>query len=374
MMQFMQNLYNKPSTSSSLPSNTIPNPKGEAKAITTRSGMSYKEPPILPPGVDQQEPVEVTTNTELPSSDDIQPPLVQVEVQVDKPAEEPSVVIPKANLPYRSRLQKEKLREKDDILAAKFMGIFRDLHFELSFTDALIHMPKFAPMFKKLLNNKDKLIELTKTPLNENCSAVVLKKLPKKLGDPADFVVLDFVADPRVPLILGRPFLSTAHAIINVFEQEIIIRQNQQYLTIQCSDILSLKKEQINKIEFINAGGIDSESEEIEDFLNDDSIQFRVEDSPFNMDKDILFLEGLLRDDPIPPHPIISSQTKLPIEESNHSLNMGYEHFNTNLLTKDVAEFSTKNHIPIPNECIVVSENGSQSTEPINDNSSDFTI
>nr|GFD35614.1 hypothetical protein [Tanacetum cinerariifolium] len=66
-------------------------PKGEAKAITTRSGMSYKEPPIPPPGVNQQEPVEVTTDTELPNPDDIQPPTVQVEVQVDKPAEEPSV-------------------------------------------------------------------------------------------------------------------------------------------------------------------------------------------------------------------------------------------------------------------------------------------
>nr|GEX40564.1 reverse transcriptase domain-containing protein [Tanacetum cinerariifolium] len=151
--------------------------------------MSYKEPPISPPGVSQQEPVEVTTDTELPNSDDIHPPTVQVEVQIDKPAEEPSVVIPKANLPYPSRLQKEKLREKDDILAAKFMEIFRDLHFELSFADDLIHMPKFAPMFKKLLNNKDKLIELTKTPLNENCSAVVLKKLPEKLGDPGRFLI-----------------------------------------------------------------------------------------------------------------------------------------------------------------------------------------
>nr|GFB03192.1 hypothetical protein [Tanacetum cinerariifolium] len=109
---------------------------------------------------------------------------------------------------------------------------------------------------------------------------------------------------------------------------------------------------------------------EIEDFLNDDSIQFGVKDSPFNMDKDIIFLESLLRDDPIPPHPIILNQTKLSIEETNHSLKMGYEHFNTNLPTKDVAESSTKNLIPIPNECIVVSENGSQSTEPINDNSS----
>nr|GEX57186.1 hypothetical protein [Tanacetum cinerariifolium] len=130
-----------------------------------------------------------------------------------------------------------------------------------------------------------------------------------------------------------------------------------------CSDISFVKKiEQINKIEFINAGGIDSESEEIEDFLNDESIQFGVEDSPFNMDKDILFLKSLLRDDPIPPHPIIPNQTKLPIEETNHSLKMGYEHFNTNLLTNDVVESSTKNLIPIPNECIVVSENGKERT------------
>nr|GFB75854.1 reverse transcriptase domain-containing protein [Tanacetum cinerariifolium] len=80
MLQFMQNLYNKPSTSSSLPSNTIPNPKGEAKAITTRSGVSYKEPPILPTSVNQQEPVEVTTDTEPQNSDDIHPPTVQAEI------------------------------------------------------------------------------------------------------------------------------------------------------------------------------------------------------------------------------------------------------------------------------------------------------
>nr|GFC10364.1 hypothetical protein [Tanacetum cinerariifolium] len=159
MMQFMHNLYNKPSTSSFfLPSNTIPNPKGEAKAITTRSGMSYKEPPIPPTGVNQQEPVEVTKDTEPQNSDDIHPPTVQAEVQIDKPADELVVVILKAkpNLPYPSRHQKEKNQENDDILAAKFMEIFRDLHLELSFADALIHMPKFAPMFKKLLNNKDK--------------------------------------------------------------------------------------------------------------------------------------------------------------------------------------------------------------------------
>nr|GFA22407.1 hypothetical protein [Tanacetum cinerariifolium] len=84
MMQFMQNLYNKPSTSSSssLPSNTIPNPKGEAKAITTKSGMSYKEPPIPPTGVNQQKPVEVTKDTEPQKSDYIHPPTVQAELIV----------------------------------------------------------------------------------------------------------------------------------------------------------------------------------------------------------------------------------------------------------------------------------------------------
>nr|GFC13219.1 reverse transcriptase domain-containing protein [Tanacetum cinerariifolium] len=231
MMNFMQNLYNnKLSSLSSLPSNTILNPKGEAKAITTRSGMSYKEPPIPPPGVEQQEPIEETTDTKLPSTEDIQPSLVQVEVQVDKPIEEPSVVIPKSkvNLPFLSRLQKEKLREKDDILATKFMKIFRDLHFELSFTDALVHMPKFAPMFKKLLNNKDKLIELTKTPLNENCSVVVGKKLPEKLGDSGRFLI-------------------------------------------PC-DFLEFN----NCLALADLGGIDFESEEIENFLNDDSIPFGV--------------------------------------------------------------------------------------------------
>nr|GEY85168.1 hypothetical protein [Tanacetum cinerariifolium] len=348
MMQFMQNLYNKPSTSSSsLPSNTIPNPKGKVKAITTRSGMSYKEPPILPTGVNQQEPVEVTTDTEPQNSDDIHPPTVQAEVQVDKPTEEPVIVIPKAkpNLPYPSRLQKEKLREKDDILAAKFIEIFRDLHFELSFTDALIHMPKFAPMFKKLLNNKDKLIELTKTPLNENCSAVVLKKLPKKLGDPADFVSLDVVDDPRVPLILGRLFLSTAHALIDVYEGEITLRHDDQSLTLKCGDTPSISYnnlESLNKVDLIDAtceeysqvvlGFTDDVSNEVSsliyepivsnssqnltlfdasDFLlleeadafiaiDDEPISSNIDATYYDPEGDMLILEALLNNDPEP--------------------------------------------------------------------------
>nr|GEV57481.1 reverse transcriptase domain-containing protein [Tanacetum cinerariifolium] len=357
-------------------------------------------------------------DTELPSTEDIQPPLVQVQVQVpkDKPIEKPSVVIPKAkaNLPYPSRLAKEKIREKDDILATKFMEIFRDLHFELSFADALVHMPKFTPMFKKLLNNKNKLIELTKTPLNENYLAVVLKKLPEKLGDPGRFLIpFDFLEFDNcsalanlgasinlMPLSiwkkLKQPTLNDTKMVLELADrtiskptgvaENVFVKVGKLYfpadfvvldfiadprsLTIQCGDIPSIKKvKQINKIDFIDAGGIDFDSEEIENFLNDDSIPFGVEDSPFNMEEDILFLESLLREEPCPNPPIIPNQTKLPIKEPKHSFKIGYEHFNTNLVTKDV----TKNLVPIPHESKVTLKNRSKSIEPVKDNSLVFT-
>nr|GFA49050.1 reverse transcriptase domain-containing protein [Tanacetum cinerariifolium] len=84
------------------------------------------------------------------------------------------------------------------------------------------------------------------------------------------------------------PFLSTAYAIINVHEIEIILRQDKQPLAIQCGDTPSIKKvKQLNKIDFIDAG--ESDSEEIENFLNNDSIPIGVENSEFNMEEDILF-------------------------------------------------------------------------------------
>nr|GFA04734.1 hypothetical protein [Tanacetum cinerariifolium] len=189
VMNLMQNLHNNQASSlSSFPSNTIPNPRNEAKAITTKSGISYNGPHIPPPGV-EKEP-EATKDTELPSTKDIQPPSVQVPDK--EPIDEPFVVPkPKANLPYPSRLAKEKLHEKDDILAAKFMEIFRDLHFELSFADALIHMPKFTPMFKNVGNKMHKAFPLpgemegvptarrTEIPLPGVCTAM-MKKLPVK--------------------------------------------------------------------------------------------------------------------------------------------------------------------------------------------------
>nr|GFA31556.1 reverse transcriptase domain-containing protein [Tanacetum cinerariifolium] len=348
MMNFMQNLYNnKPSSSSSLPSNTIPNPKGEAKAITTRSGMSYKEPPIPPPGVEEEEPIEVTKDTELPSTEDIQPPSVQVQIPKEEPIKKPSIVIPKAkaNLPYPSRLAKEKIREKDDILAAKFMEIFRDLHFKLSFADALVHMQKFAPMFKKLLNNKKKLIELTKTPLNENCSAVVLKKLPEKLGDPGRFLIpCDFSKFDNC-LALADLGASINLMPLSIWKKLKLPTLNDTKMVLELADRTISEPTGVAKNVFVKVG--ESNSEEIENFLNDDSISIGVEDSLFNMEEDIFYLESLLIEDPSPPHPIILNQTKSLIEEPKHSFNMG--------------------------ESMVTSNNGSKTTEPVKNESLVFT-
>ncbi|GJS15597.1 hypothetical protein Tco_0410069 [Tanacetum coccineum] len=164
---------NKKPEKGSLPSNTIANPKGDVKAITTRSGVSYNEPQTYSPPKETENEPEVTKDTVQPST------------KIGEP-----VVVPKTKptLPYPSRANKEKLREKDNLLASKFMEIFRNLHFELSFADALLHMPKFAPMFRKHLNDKDKMIELTKTPVNENCSVVILKSFPKNLETPVGFL------------------------------------------------------------------------------------------------------------------------------------------------------------------------------------------
>nr|GFB70985.1 hypothetical protein [Tanacetum cinerariifolium] len=241
--------------------------------------MSYKEPPIPPPGEDQQEPIEVTTDTELPSPDDIQPPLVQVEVQVDKLAEEPSVVIPKANanLPYPSRLQKEKLREKDDILTAK-LPTLNDTKMVLELADRTISKP---------------------TGVAENIFVKV-----GKFYFPADFIVLDFVADPRIPLILGRPFLSTAHALIDVYEGEIILRHDDQSLTLKCDEVSTLYYEPIvsnSSPTLTPFNESDFYLEEIKNCLNDDSNSEEIEDSKFDMERDILILEAFLNNDPEPP-------------------------------------------------------------------------
>nr|GEU36631.1 reverse transcriptase domain-containing protein [Tanacetum cinerariifolium] len=234
------------------------------------------------------------------STTHIQPSVVPI-LEPDIPK-----TLPKPNILYPSRLNDQKLCEKAMNQMEKFFQIFQDLHFDISFTDALLLMPKFASMIKSLLANKDKLFELAKIPLNENFSGMLVKKLLEKLKDPGkflipcdfsgmdvchalvnlgasinlmplsiwknlslpeltptrmtleladrsitrpkgvaedvfvkvgkfyfltDFVVVDFEAYPRVPLIVGRSFLRTGRALIDVYGEEITLRDNDEAVT-----------------------------------------------------------------------------------------------------------------------------------------------
>nr|GEV63855.1 reverse transcriptase domain-containing protein [Tanacetum cinerariifolium] len=94
------------------------------------------------------------------------------------------------NIPNPSRMLKQKQQEKDEVQIHKFWQMFKQLHINITLADALILMPKYQKMLKALLSNKEKLQELANIPLNENCSSVILKKLPEKLRDPEKFLIL----------------------------------------------------------------------------------------------------------------------------------------------------------------------------------------
>ncbi|GJS96084.1 reverse transcriptase domain-containing protein [Tanacetum coccineum] len=389
------------------------------KAITTRSGGAYEGPSIptnpSPKKVVEQETEETTDKEQTNlqgSTAHIQPPVNPILIS------EPDVpkTLPKPNIPYPSRLNDQKFHEKASNQMKKIFQIFQDLCFDISFADALLLMPRFAPTIKNLLMNKDKLFELAKIPLNENCSAMLLKKLLEKLGDPekflipcdfprmdvchalanlgasinlmllsiwkklslpeltptrmtleladrsitrpkglaedvfvkvgkfqfpTDFVVVDFEGDPRVPLILGRSFLRTGHALIDVYGEEITLRVNVEAVTFNLDQTTRYSSTyddmSVNRIDVIDVASeeyaqevlgfsnnssdgnptttfepIISDSflsftpfeesdfilEEIEDFLKDDSISPEIDHAVCDPEGDICLIENLLNNGP----------------------------------------------------------------------------
>ncbi|GJV29439.1 reverse transcriptase domain-containing protein [Tanacetum coccineum] len=342
----------------------------DLKGITTRSGVAYQGPMIpttsSPKVVERR--TEVTKDMVFPTNngitEDVQPSVVPVENQ--NPFSEP------VDAP------------------------------EISFMDALTLMPKFASTLKALIGNKEKLSEMARTPLNEHCSAVILNKLPEKLGDPgrflipckfprmdeclaladlgasinlmpfsvwkklnlpnltptcmtleladrsisrpigiakdvnvkvgvfqfpADFVVVDFEPDPRVPLILRRCFLKTGRALIDVLRRYSV---NYNDMTANRIDVVELACEEYSQevlgfSDVIASGNptpgydpIVSNSsptltpfgdsnflllEEADAFLAlaDDPTSPEVDESYYDPEGDILILEALLNSDPSPP-------------------------------------------------------------------------
>nr|GEZ57083.1 hypothetical protein [Tanacetum cinerariifolium] len=166
-----------------------------SKLISANTASSYRSGTL--PGPKSPSPSKQGTKvtkdqvqtTSSQSTAPVQPSVIQSESQdlVSEPVVAP-VSAPvhnlKPSIPYPSRLENEKRHDQANEQIKKFYEIFKEMSFEISFTDALILMPKFASTLKALIGNKEKLSEMARTMMNEHCSAVILNKLPRKLGDP----------------------------------------------------------------------------------------------------------------------------------------------------------------------------------------------
>ncbi|GJU73946.1 reverse transcriptase domain-containing protein [Tanacetum coccineum] len=299
---------NQASTSGTLPSNTIPNPKGEMKAITTRSGVAYEGPSIPTPKKVVERETEETTDKEQTnfqgSTAQIPPPVIPISIP------EPDVLttlpktttIPESDIP--KSLPKPIFHILHDVMIKspmitnqmeKIFQIFQDLCFDISFADALLLMPRFAPTIKSLLMNKEKFLGLAKIPLNENCSAMLLKKLSEKLGDPCKFLI---------------PYQTTRYSSTNdksVNQIDIIDAVCEEYA--------------LELLGFPNSSGgnptptsepFTSEFilEEIEAYLKDDSISPEIDHADCDPEEDICLNEKLLNNDPfqLPPMDLKQSE------------------------------------------------------------------
>ncbi|GKC85896.1 reverse transcriptase domain-containing protein, partial [Tanacetum coccineum] len=435
---------NQASTSGTLPSNTIPNPKETEdttdKEQTNFQGSTAQIPPtvipisILEPDV----PKTLPKTTSIPESD------------VPKS-------LPKPNIPYPSCRDDQKSRDKASNQMEKIFQIFQDLRFDISFADALLLMPRFAPTIKSLLMNKEKLLELAKIPLNENCSAMLLKKLPEKLGDPGKFlipcnfpgmdvchaladlgasinlmplsiwkklslpeltptritleladrsitrpkgvaedifvkvgnfqfpthfVIVDFEADPRVPLILGRSFLRTSRALIDVYEGELVLRDGNEQITFHVDGTSKHPQKHINgSIKMVNNSCKDSFkrftdkpalvcSPSLED-ANDEKKKQEVKNlaeltakrqtriAPCLKKFKVIYKESIFHSNKTPQvSSVFEITSTLPSIEPKDSLIMGDEH---------LSSFSVEEIVPIPRESEDTSRRDSENVLPLCD-------
>nr|GEU81456.1 reverse transcriptase domain-containing protein [Tanacetum cinerariifolium] len=195
--------------------------------------------------------------------------------------QEPDVpkTLPQPNIPYPLRLNDQKLLEKATNQIEKFFQIFKDLHFDISFADALLLMPKFASTIKSLLTNKDKLFELAKIPLNENCSAMLPKKLPEMLGDPGKFLIpCDF---PRMNVCHALADLGAGINLmpLSIWKKLSLPEITPTWMTLELPDRSITRPKGVAEDVFVKVGKtgralIDVYGEEITLQVNDEAITF----------------------------------------------------------------------------------------------------
>ncbi|XP_068649550.1 uncharacterized protein [Aristolochia californica] len=243
------------------------NPKEQCKAITLRSGREIERSPSK-----ENKSTPTTTNNgqsknKVEEEEIVNDTLRETDVPpvISFPDNPPILSTP---LPYPQRFQKKKL----DKQISKFLDIFKKIHINIPFTDALEQMPNYVKFLKDIISKKRRLEEFEMVKLSKECilcdlgASINLMPLSvcRKLGlgemkqttislqladrsimypcgiiedvlvkvdkfiFPADFVVLDMEEDEKVPLILGRPFLATGRALIDVQKGELTLRVNKE--------------------------------------------------------------------------------------------------------------------------------------------------
>ncbi|GJU65123.1 reverse transcriptase domain-containing protein [Tanacetum coccineum] len=301
--QFMKMNTASTSGSGSLPSNIVANPRGDLKAITTRSGIFYDGPPIPPPfsclaKVVKREP-KVTKDTVLPSTENIQPSIVQIQAPIDEPVVAPKL---KPSIP-----------------------ILQD------------HQPK-APSNFECLALADLGASINLMPL----SIWKIISTPRRLTPYSNDPELCKPLQTTIHRIVERPFLRTAHALIDVYGEELTLRVDDEAVTFKVgqtsrysyNDVVSINQidvaceeyaQEVLRFSDSSKSGnptlsldpilsISSPSltpfeeeyfilEEIEACLTNDSIPTRIDDDNFDSEGDLLLLEKLLNDDPSSPLP-----------------------------------------------------------------------
>ncbi|GKB46459.1 ribonuclease H-like domain-containing protein [Tanacetum coccineum] len=159
-----------------------PKPEAPTFAITTRSGVSTQDPPFPDPS--QSTSANHTEGvTEKEGPEDAEPSIIQ------KPAPQPSIFYQPSKssyLPFSSRIKKKKKGDEDE----RLLSIFKQIHINLSFLEAMIHMPKGAKVLNDLLSHKEKLEKASSSvKLSEECFAIIQRSLPPKERDPGSFML-----------------------------------------------------------------------------------------------------------------------------------------------------------------------------------------
>ncbi|GJR83749.1 reverse transcriptase domain-containing protein [Tanacetum coccineum] len=272
-------------------------------------------------------------------------------------------------LPYP---EDESDERKIQLSSKSGLELFKQLRLEIGLKDALIEMPKFNKWLSTLLRNKEKLEEIAITTVNAECSAIILNKVPEKLEDPgkflimfdgftflADFVVVNFKPDPRVPIILGRPFLRTAKALIDLYEEKLTLKVGNDELVFYAEKSEKNKNKQfahaISIIDFLKDEPFSGSTTIHSDALPPSSSPVKTSDNLEEFADELTFLNSFPPDND-------DSILKKDVHEENFQVY-------SNPLFEFDDNFNSSNENPLFDEMVedVVNENSnvSNSDEPV---------